>query len=110
MYYFALIDGKPRFAIARTFVTEQITISKGVEEIQREVYIFSEDELSQYSDVELLEQPSAEILKKVKKLEGKTLSKTEFEKLLSEEEVDIEQRITDLEQAVAYWVGGGLNA
>lgn len=108
--YFELIDGKPRFAIAKTIVTEHVDTPEGTKEIQKEIYIFSEEELSEYPNAELIEQPAPEILSKAKQLEGKTLSKSEFEKLLFGTNNDIEQRIAELEEAIAMLIGGGLGA
>ena len=105
--YFELGDGKPRFALAKTIVTEQIETPDGTQEIEREKYIFSEEELAQYPEATPLEQPTPEILAKVKRLEGKTLSRTEFERMLSEPvSMNTDHRLADLETAVAAIIGG----
>ncbi len=106
--YFELVDGIPRFAIAKAVVTEQIETNEGFQEVQRDVYIFTEEELSRYPDAVPIEQPAPEILARAKQLEGKTFSKSEFERMLFEptQEEEIHLRISDLEAAIAAILGG----
>ena len=105
--YFELIDGKPRFALAKTTAKEQAETPDGTQEIEREKYIFSEEELALYPEATPLEQPTPEIMAKARRLEGKTLSRTEFERMLAEPvSMNTEHRLADLEAAVAAIMGG----
>jgi len=107
--YFELADGRPRFAIAKSVVIEQVETAEGVKEVQREVYIFTEEELSLYPDAVPVEQPTPDILSRAKQLEGKTLSKSEFERMLfSVADDDLQQRVADLEAAVVAILGGAV--
>lgn len=106
--YFELVDGKPRFAKGKIIVAEQVETPEGLKELQREVYLFADEEMAEHPDAEPIEQPTAEMLAKAKSLEGKTLSRSEFEKLLLEPVPnDMEQRVSDLEVAIAAILGGG---
>lgn len=98
--FFELVDGKPRFAKGRITVTEQMETPEGLKKAQRDVYLFTDEEMLVRPEAELIEQPSPEILEKAKKLEGKMLSRSEFEKLLLGTSPDIEQRVSELEKAV----------
>lgn len=78
--FFELNDGVPRFALGKVVITDDGT----KEVVQREIYLFTEQEMIEYPEAVLIEQPTEAILTKAKQLHGRTLSRTEFEKLLME--------------------------
>lgn len=81
--FFELNDGVPRFALGKVVLTEIRQRLDGMEEaVQYERYLFTEAEMAEYQDAVLITQPAAEILTRAQTLIGKTLSKSEFEKLL----------------------------
>lgn len=130
--YFEVRDGKAVFATHKIIgkvldkelqvqkeVIDGETIEYTVEvEVEKDFvgYAFSEDELSKITSkltaftVYELEPPSTEILAKAKSLDGKALSKSKFEKLLFSSDADIEQRVSDIEDAIVSIVGGNINS
>lgn len=95
--YFSLRDGVPHWATHKIITQKQ------------EIYAYSEEEkeniisnLDVEYTVEDVPLPSQEILNRAKEIEGKTFSKSEFEKMLFEEipedkEKMLWQIITDLQ-------------
>lgn len=83
--FFELNDGVPKFALGKVVITEEQELFDGTKEaVQREIYLFTEQEMIEYPEAVLIEQPTEAILTKAKQLHGRTLSRTEFEKLLME--------------------------
>lgn len=91
---FYLADGKPIWFIGK-IVTKDNEYKFATEEEKQEILAQIEGDYV----IEKIPSPSPEILERAKKLEGKTLSKSEFERLLlnpTKEEI-LEQRISELE-------------
>ena len=81
--FFELNDGVPRFALGKVILTETRMNIDGMEEtVQYEKYLFTEAGMAEHQNAVLIAQPTAEILTRAQTLIGKTLSKSEFEKLL----------------------------
>lgn len=70
--YFRLDDGKPVWALGKATIRDE------------EVYLYTANEMAQHPEAAPLPQPSPEILARAAQIEGKTLSRSEFELLLSE--------------------------
>jgi hypothetical protein len=88
-FYFELRDGKAVFAVAKAQVIREVIVGANeetgeeiTETIQETIYLFEGDDLSQYPDSVPIPQPTQEILDRAAQIQGRTLSKTEFEKLL----------------------------
>lgn len=89
--HFRLDDGAPVWAIATATII--------VDDEEQTILLFDQEDLEQYPDHTLLDPPSPEILARSKQIEGRTLSKSEFERLLLEPEPDnpLLQQIANLE-------------
>lgn len=89
--YFKLEDGKPLWALAKATVED------------KEVYLYTADEMAQHTEAISLPQPSPEILARAAQIEGRTLSRSEFERLLTEktreellqDQIDAQQAVID---------------
>lgn len=91
---FYLADGKPVWYIGK-ILTGGNEYKFATEEEKQEILAQIEGDYV----IEEIPPPSPEILERAKKLEGKTLSKSEFERLLlnpTKEEI-LKQRISELE-------------
>ena len=86
--HFKLVDGRAVWAIA------SVQTEKG------ERYLFQESELADHPEHTLLEQPTAEVLARAVELEGRTFSRSEFERLLFEQTPDelLRQELADTKQ------------
>lgn len=90
--YFRLDDGKPVWALGKVTAEEQ------------DIYLFTEDELVMYPEAVILQQPPPKILARAAQIEGRTLSRSEFERLLTEktreellqDQLDAQQAIIDV--------------
>ncbi|MNW34044.1 hypothetical protein D3C74_110110 [compost metagenome] len=74
--HFKLDDGKPVWAIATTLVESET------------IYLYEQSELAEQPNHVLLDPPTQDILIRVAQIEGKTLSRSEFERLLNEKTSD----------------------
>ncbi|MGV3139727.1 hypothetical protein ACEF06_25290 [Brevibacillus agri] len=105
-FYFELRDGKAAFAIAKAQISKKVIVGVSetgeeiTETIQETIYLFGEDDLSQYPDAVPIPQPTQEILDRATQIQGRTLSKSEFEKLLfnKTEEEQLQETIVAIGQ------------
>lgn len=102
--HFRLDDGKPVWAIAKTVIDVKIPVldeqgEEATETVQQEIYLYTEEEFAQYPDAEPIEQPTPEILSRAAQIEGMTLSKSEFERMLFEKtkEEQLQEQVESLQ-------------
>ncbi|MFC4305812.1 hypothetical protein [Cohnella boryungensis] len=106
---FRLDDGKPMWAIATAQIEREALDEQGQPTIVTEtIYLYDPSEMAEYPDPVLLDQPTPEILARGAEIEGRTLSRSEFERMLFEktpedlrleEETKIQLALAELAEA-----------